>query len=60
MSENYFTCACGFKCVEGQLAKTSGACPRCGKRTESMKLKFSSEKTEQTNLAKLSRGEVDA
>lgn len=58
MENNIFGCACGFKCVESQLAKTSGACPKCGKRTESMKLKFSSEKTEQTDLHKVSRGEL--
>lgn len=57
MAENYFACACGFKCVEGQLAKTEGACPKCGKRTEQNKAKFGVEKTEQTNLHKTSRGE---
>jgi len=29
MSELY-TCKCGFKCVEGQLAKSEGYCPKCG------------------------------
>lgn len=28
MSETYFHCKCGFKCVEGQLAKTDGKCPK--------------------------------
>ena len=56
--ENYFTCGCGFKCVEGQLAKTEGACPKCGKRTASNKAKFAKETTEQTELHKLSRGEL--
>lgn len=57
MQENYFGCSCGFKCVESQLAKTEGACPRCGKRTQAMKDKYSSEKVEQTTLHKQSRGE---
>jgi len=26
-----FYCKCGFKCVEGQLAKTDGDCPKCKK-----------------------------
>lgn len=28
MSEIY-QCKCGFKCVESQLGKTEGYCPRC-------------------------------
>lgn len=31
MSEELFVCKCGFKCVESQLAKTDGVCPKCGK-----------------------------
>jgi len=58
MAENFFGCACGFKCVESQLAKTDGACPKCGKRTEQNKAKFDSLKTEQTDLHKVSRGEL--
>lgn len=27
-----FMCSCGFKCIEIQLAKTEGKCPKCGKR----------------------------
>ncbi len=57
MQENYFGCSCGFKCVESQLAKTEGACPKCGKRTLANKEKFGAEKSEQTNLHKISRGE---
>lgn len=40
MSENYYYCPCGFKCVEGQLAKSGGNCPKCGKGTTAMKAKF--------------------
>lgn len=58
MSESYFACACGFKCVEGQVAKTEGACPKCGKRTASMKTKYAKETTEQTDMHKKSRGEI--
>ncbi len=53
-----FSCACGFKCVEGQLAKTDGACPKCGKRTAQNKDKYGVEKQEQTQLHKISRGEL--
>ncbi len=53
-----FGCACGFKCVESQLAKTQGACPKCGKRTKEMKARYSAEDTEVTNFHKISRGEM--
>jgi len=56
--EQYFMCACGFKCVEGQIAKTEGACPKCGKRTVTMKTKYAKESTEMTDLHKKSRGEI--
>lgn len=29
MTENLYACKCGFKCVESQLAKTEGYCPKC-------------------------------
>ncbi len=60
MTEQMFSCSCGFKSVEGQLAKTNGACPRCGLRTESNKLKYDkvSAKVEQTTENKKSRGEL--
>jgi len=29
--DNIFYCSCGFKCVEGQLAKSAGKCPKCQK-----------------------------
>lgn len=38
--EQYFACKCGFKCVEGQLAKTDGKCPKCGKGSSAMLAKF--------------------
>lgn len=56
--EGYFGCPCGFKCVEIQLAKTSGACPKCGNRTASMKAKYDVETSEKTDLHKISRGEI--
>ena len=31
MSEQMFFCKCGFKCIEGTLAKTDGNCPKCNK-----------------------------
>jgi len=40
MGDTYYACKCGFKCVEGQLAKTDGNCPKCGKGTQAMKDKF--------------------
>jgi len=58
MTENVFGCACGFKCVESQLAKSEGACPRCGKRTAQNKEKFGKEVTEDTNIHKILRGEA--
>jgi hypothetical protein len=39
MSEMFF-CKCGFKCVEGQLAKTDGKCPKCSKQRADMKSKY--------------------
>ena len=32
-NEQMFMCSCGYKCVEIQLAKTDGKCPKCGKDT---------------------------
>jgi len=29
MTDTIFACRCGYKCVETQLAKTDGFCPRC-------------------------------
>lgn len=29
MAEMYI-CKCGFQCVEGQLGKSEGYCPKCG------------------------------
>jgi len=42
MSETYFHCKCGFKCVEGQLAKTDGACPseKCKVKRADMASKY--------------------
>jgi len=40
MSETYYYCKCGFKCVEGQLAKTDGKCPKCAKARPDMAAKF--------------------
>lgn len=53
-----FSCACGFKCVEGQLSKTEGACPKCGSRTLSNKAKYAKESVEKTNIHKVLRGEL--
>ncbi len=39
MSEMFY-CKCGFKCVEGQLAKTDGKCPVCKKERPDMKAKY--------------------
>jgi len=55
--EQYFACKCGFKCVENQLAKTEGACPKCGSRNENMKNKYGGIQ-EKTDLHKKSRGEI--
>lgn len=35
-----FFCSCGFKCVEGQLAKSGGKCPKCAKGRKDMTDKF--------------------
>ncbi len=56
--ETYYGCKCGFKCVESQLAKTEGACPKCGARSGAMKEKYGAEKMEMTNIHKVSRGEM--
>lgn len=56
MSDTYFGCACGFKCVESQLSKTEGACPKCGRRTATNKIKFGSETMEMTDKHIKSRG----
>jgi len=29
MGDNIHICKCGFKCVEAQLGKTEGYCPKC-------------------------------
>lgn len=29
MAENIYQCKCGFKCVESQLGKSEGYCPKC-------------------------------
>jgi hypothetical protein len=52
MAENVFGCACGFKCVDSQLAKSEGACPKCGLRTVDNKAKFGKETKEVTQLHK--------
>lgn len=42
--EQYFGCPeCNFKCVEIQLAKTRGGCPKCGLRSRAMKEKYGNE-----------------
>ncbi len=56
MSDIVIGCSCGFKCVESQLAKTEGACPKCGKRSAEMKQKYST--SEMTNFHKISKGEM--
>lgn len=43
---DYHMCKCGFVCVEGQLAKTEGACPRCGFTTNVNSEKFSGKVNE--------------
>lgn len=50
MSEVYWGCTCGFKSVESQLAKTAGACPKCGRRTAANRSKYAEETTEQTDM----------
>lgn len=35
-----FQCVCGFRCVESQVAKTEGSCPKCNKTRADMKAKF--------------------
>lgn len=40
MADEMFACVCGFKSVESQLAKTEGACPKCGRRTAKNKEKY--------------------
>lgn len=54
--ETYFGCACGFKCVEGQLAKTDGACPKCGRRSIDMKAKYGDNVIEKTDIHIQKRG----
>lgn len=44
MSEPLFVCKCGFKCVEGQLAKTEGFCPKCGEGREEHTSKYAKAK----------------
>lgn len=39
-SEPMFYCSCGFKCVEGQLAKSGGNCPVCKKGRNDLKSKY--------------------
>ena len=50
MNDQMFGCSCGFMCVESQLAKTQGACPKCGVRTAANKAKYADEFTERTDL----------
>ena len=40
MADEIYACVCGFKCVESQLAKTEGACPKCGRRSAKNKEKY--------------------
>lgn len=40
MTENLFACKCGFKCVESQLAKTDGDCPKCKNSKHTFKAKW--------------------
>lgn len=42
MSETMFQCACGFRCVESQIAKTEGVCPKesCKKVRKDMAAKY--------------------
>jgi hypothetical protein len=44
MSENIFACKCGFKCVESQLGKSEGFCPKCNEGREDMIAKHSGAK----------------
>jgi len=57
MTDEMFACSCGFKCVDTQLAKSEGACPKCGKRTTKNKDKYG-DVPEQTNIHKKIRGEL--
>lgn len=52
MSEQIFACNCGFKCCESQLAKSEGACPKCGRRTAQNKAKYDGTGAEMTQLHK--------
>ncbi len=36
-----YVCKCGFKCDEGQLAKTEGFCPKCNEGRADMLAKHS-------------------
>lgn len=55
MTENFFGCSCGFRCVESQVAKTMGACPKCGRRSVAMRTKYAEENFEQTDIHMTSR-----
>jgi len=57
MADDIFACVCGFKCVESQIAKTEGACPKCGKRSANMKAKYGSAVEETTLHMKFKGGQ---
>ncbi len=44
MTDTMYACKCGFKCVDTQLAKSEGFCPRCGEGREDMTTKFAKAK----------------
>lgn len=44
MSDEYYTCKCGFKCVLGQLSKTDGYCPKCNNGREDIVAKHATGK----------------
>lgn len=50
MAAEMFGCSCGFLCVESQLAKTQGACPKCGLRTAYYRAKYQTDDAEQTQF----------
>jgi len=44
MNDQMFQCKCGFKCVEGQLAKSEGYCPKCNEGREDLVAKHAKAK----------------
>lgn len=44
MAENIYQCKCGFKCVESQLSKSEGYCPKCQEGREDIVSKHAKAK----------------